>query len=320
KAELEQALQGLEEAREELKQAGSEVLRAKREALEAARESTRNIQEAVRSAQRETARVLEGNKNPEAIAALKEMEKSLQEAKRAERDAQRALKRAERGGATIQFGPHGQSHPKVDIQIDMDDDPVAGKVPTPPPVPGALPVPPVPPVAGAEPAPPAPPIPPELANRIRRGVTGDMYRIGIGAVLAIVLIPLFLVAIVIKFFVERSRVSAKVAESKRKEAEYHRMSQQVTEAKLAALQAQVEPHFLYNTLASVQALTEVDPARANLMTGHLIQYLRSALPKMRESVSTVGQEVDLVRAHLSILQMRMGERLTLTISVPAGLF
>jgi hypothetical protein len=110
-----------------------------------------------------------------------------------------------------------------------------------------------------------------------------------------------------------------MADVKRKEAEYHRMSQQVTEAKLAALQAQVEPHFLYNTLASVQALTEVDPARANEMTGHLIQYLRNALPKMRESVSTVGQEIELVRAYLSILQMRMGERLAFTIDVPEAM-
>jgi hypothetical protein len=81
----------------------------------------------------------------------------------------------------------------------------------------------------------------------------------------------------------------------------------------------VEPHFLYNTLASVQALTEVDPARANAMTGHLIQYLRNALPKMRESVSTVSQEIELVRAYLNILQMRMGERLAFEIDVPLHL-
>jgi hypothetical protein len=110
-----------------------------------------------------------------------------------------------------------------------------------------------------------------------------------------------------------------MAEMRRKEADYHRMSQQVTEAKLSALQAQVEPHFLYNTLASVQALTEVDPAQANAMTGHLIQYLRNALPKMRESVSTVGQEIELVRAYLNILQMRMGKRLAFEIAVPAEL-
>jgi hypothetical protein len=110
-----------------------------------------------------------------------------------------------------------------------------------------------------------------------------------------------------------------MADLKRKEAEYHRMSQQVTEAKLQALQAQVEPHFLYNTLANVRALTEVDPARAGTMVDHLIQYLRNALPKMRESISTVGQEIELVRAYLNILQMRMGKRLTFDIAVPASL-
>src|ERR1700674_576710 len=106
---------------------------------------------------------------------------------------------------------------------------------------------------------------------------------------------------------------------KRKEVEYHRISQQVTAAKLSALHAQVEPHFLYNTHASVQALTEVDPQQANAMTGHLINYLRNALPKMREWVSTVGQEVELVRAYLNILQMRMGKRLAFTIDVPPEL-
>src|SRR5205085_1593361 len=165
-----------------------------------------------------------------------------------------------------------------------------------------------------KPAPP--PLPPELRSQIHKDVTRDLYRIGVGAALILVFIPIFIVVVVAKFFIDRSRAALRMAELKRKEAEYHRMSQQVTEAKLSALQAQVEPHFLYNTLASVQALTEVDPAKANLMTGHLIQYLRNALPKMRESVSTVGQEVELVRAYLSILQMRMGERLEFTISVP----
>jgi len=55
------------------------------------------------------------------------------------------------------------------------------------------------------------------------------------------------------------------------------------------------------------------------MVGHLIQYLRNALPKMRESISTVGQEVELVRAYLNILQMRMGKRLSFEISVPESL-
>src|SRR6185369_14190044 len=55
------------------------------------------------------------------------------------------------------------------------------------------------------------------------------------------------------------------------------------------------------------------------MTGHLIQYLRNALPKMRESVSTIGQEIELARAYLNILQMRMGKRLAFEIDVPQEL-
>jgi hypothetical protein len=163
------------------------------------------------------------------------------------------------------------------------------------------------------------PLPPELKQEIRRKVQGDVWRMGLGAGLILIFIPLFILLVVSKFFIDRSRASLRLAEMKRKEADYHRMSQQVTEAKLSALQAQVEPHFLYNTLASVQALTEVDPAQANAMTGHLIQYLRNALPKMRESVSTVGQEIELVRAYLNILQMRMGKRLAFEIAVPAEL-
>jgi uncharacterized protein YndB with AHSA1/START domain len=90
----------------------------------------------------------------------------------------------------------------------------------------------------------------------------------------------------------------------------------VVEARLMALQAQVEPHFLYNTLANVQALCEADPPLASKMVEHLIQYLRAALPKMRETSSTVGQEMDLVRAYLNILKIRMGARLEFSIDMP----
>ena len=311
RAELEQALSGLEEARTELRTAGAEVLRAKREALETARQQVGEVAAAVEAA-RNAIQDIPREARKEHETALKEAQRALREARRVEREAERALRRAERG-TTIAIGPKVGDQSMVTVEID----------PPAPPVPPADPADPAVPAIPATPAPPAlsapPPLPPEVANKIRRGVTGDMYRIGIGAALILLLVPLFLVAVVIKFFVDRSRASQRLAELKRKEAEYARMTQQVTEAKLSALQAQVEPHFLYNTLASVQALTEVDPARANEMTGHLIQYLRNALPKMRESVSTVGQEVELVRAYLSILQMRMGARLAFTIDVSESL-
>jgi hypothetical protein len=193
---------------------------------------------------------------------------------------------------------------------------VPAPVPPPPPPEGNVAAPVVP---DAVAVPPLPDLPPDVRANIREKVTGDLYRIGVGTGLILIFIPFFVLAVVSKIFIDRSRAAQRLAEAKLREADYHRLSRQVTEAKLAALQAQVEPHFLYNTLASVQALTEVDPQRASAMTGHLIQYLRNALPKMRESVSTVGQEVELVRAYLNILQMRMGARLAFEIAVPPEL-
>lgn len=102
-------------------------------------------------------------------------------------------------------------------------------------------------------------------------------------------------------------------------AEHESLRRQVVEARLQTMQAQVEPHFLFNTLASVDYLIETDPARASMMQKNLIQYLRAALPQMRESATYLGREIDLVRAYLEILKVRMEERLHVVIEVPEGL-
>jgi Histidine kinase len=212
----------------------------------------------------------------------------------------------------VTIGGIGTDKPLVDIQVDRGSGKGA-RIEIDPSIR-------IEPLASVEPPlAPLPPLSPEAKADIREKVTGDLYRLGVGGGLILIFIPLFILTLVAKFFIDRSRASMRLVELKKKEADFHSMSRQVTEAKLQALQAQVEPHFLYNTLASVQALTEVDPAQANLMTGHLIAYLRNALPKMRESVSTVGQEIELVRAYLNILQMRMGKRLTFDITVPQSL-
>ena len=167
-----------------------------------------------------------------------------------------------------------------------------------------LPTPPVPPLAT---------LPPELRQEIRAKVAADVKRMGLGGVIILILFPIFLMTLIAKFFIDRSRHAMAFAEVQQGVAEAQSARRQIMEAKLQALQAQVEPHFLYNTLANVQALTELDPPAANKMVGHLIEYLRSALPKMRENTSTVGQEVELVRAYLNILKMRMGARLAFDI-------
>jgi hypothetical protein len=84
---------------------------------------------------------------------------------------------------------------------------------------------------------------------------------------------------------------------------------QQLQAQLSALNAQIEPHFLFNTLANVKRLYETAPERGRDMLLSLIAYLRAALPSMRRGESTLGQELELVRNYLSILQMRMGARL-----------
>ena len=164
-----------------------------------------------------------------------------------------------------------------------------------------------------------PSLTPELREDIRRRVSNDFRRLGIGSALIVSFIPIFFILIILKFYIGRSRRALDVASVKTKEAESANVNRQIVEAKLMVLQAQVEPHFLYNTLANVQALTEVDPVQANKMTGHLIQYLRASLPKMRENISTVGQEIELVRAYLNILKMRMGPRLEFGIDVSGEL-
>ena len=94
---------------------------------------------------------------------------------------------------------------------------------------------------------------------------------------------------------------------------------ELTVAKLSLLHAQVEPHFLYNTLASAQLLTRTDPARADEMLGNLIMYLRHSLPRTEDSLSTIGDELERAQAYLDILKIRMGSRLSLQVEVPQPL-
>lgn len=97
------------------------------------------------------------------------------------------------------------------------------------------------------------------------------------------------------------------------------LKRQLAEAQLKMMQAQVEPHFLFNTLASVDYLIETDPARASRMQKNLIQYLRAALPQMRAGSSRLEREIAQCRSYLEILKVRMEERLQFSINVPQGL-
>lgn len=88
------------------------------------------------------------------------------------------------------------------------------------------------------------------------------------------------------------------------------------ESRLQALQARVEPQFLFATLVQVRALYEGDPAKGGQMLGDLIVYLRAALPHVRESTSTLGREMDLVGAYFNIMCVQLGRHLALHVDVP----
>jgi cytochrome c-type biogenesis protein CcmH/NrfF len=132
-------------------------------------------------------------------------------------------------------------------------------------------------------------------------------------------VMMFVYLIVLKATSNTKRRAAVAVASAEETAERESLKRQVSEARMQMMQAQVEPHFLFNTLASIDHLIETDPPRASVMQKNLIAYLRAALPQMRESATDLGRETELVRVYLEILKVRMEERLQVSFNVPNGL-
>ena len=104
-----------------------------------------------------------------------------------------------------------------------------------------------------------------------------------------------------------------------RQAQQERMGRQLADARLKLLQAQVEPHFLFNTLASVQQLAEGKAPEAADLTAQLITFLRGGLASLREDTTTLGREFKVMQAYLSIMQTRMHDRLAFTLQRPEAL-
>jgi signal transduction histidine kinase len=125
--------------------------------------------------------------------------------------------------------------------------------------------------------------------------------------------------VVVAAVILREKTARDQARIHRAESERIRLEKNILEARLQVMQAQVEPHFLFNTLANVQHLVETDPSAASRMLDSLIHYLRAALPQMREGATNLGRELDMARAFLEIQRFRMGSRLDFAIHVPEEL-
>lgn len=104
-------------------------------------------------------------------------------------------------------------------------------------------------------------------------------------------------------------------------AQIHRIAlgQQTLEARLHVMRAQIEPHFMFNALANVKRLCRDDVESGVTMLRNLGNYLRAALPRLRDAQTTLGQEADLVSAYLGILEVRMGPRLRYVVEIPREL-
>jgi Histidine kinase len=113
----------------------------------------------------------------------------------------------------------------------------------------------------------------------------------------------------------RRRALQRTAALHRAQIDGERLCRQAFEARLQAMQARVEPQFLFNTLANVERMYDTDPKLADRVLDDLIVYLRTALPQLRETTSTVAREIELAKAYLNVVQPRPGNPLSLDVAL-----
>jgi len=121
------------------------------------------------------------------------------------------------------------------------------------------------------------------------------------------------------YFAGRDRLARAEAAAAQERARAEAVERQALQAQLQLLQAQIEPHMLFNTLANLQGLIAIDPARAQRMLDQLIQFLRGTLSSSRSQATPLGQEFALLDAYLGLMAVRMGERLTYSFDLPEAL-
>jgi signal transduction histidine kinase len=146
---------------------------------------------------------------------------------------------------------------------------------------------------------------------------GTQVRKEMGAVIIIALASAAVVSVVYVMIGKlHTRQDELTLQKVRADVERERLAKRNTEAELKLMQAQVEPHFLYNTLANLRYLAESGSPQTLEMIDHLIEYLRLSLPNFRQEFATLRDEITLARAYLAIMEIRMGGKLRSSIDVP----
>ncbi len=139
------------------------------------------------------------------------------------------------------------------------------------------------------------------------------------AMVSIMTTSLIISAIMSVIFFWREREAVAIASLAIERERTQRIEREATFANLRALQAQIEPHFLFNTLANVTSLIDPDPAMAKRMLESFIRFLRASLAATRSHSTTLAAEAELIASYLDVLQIRMGPRLRYTVDVPPEL-
>ena len=125
--------------------------------------------------------------------------------------------------------------------------------------------------------------------------------------------------VAVLYFWEREKVADLKAEAALQKSRAETVERQAAQSRLALLQAQIEPHFLFNTLANLHALIGAEPARAQAMLSHLNDFLRVSLSAARKERYTLAEEFALLRNYLELLSIRMGARLAFRLELPPEL-
>ena len=137
--------------------------------------------------------------------------------------------------------------------------------------------------------------------------------------IAIILVSIIVSTFWYRYMANKARLAAAEAARERERSRSAELERLALDAQLRSLQAQIEPHFLFNTLANVVSLIDGAPDKARRMLERLIDLLRASLAASRSERTTLGQECALVGAYLDILRIRMGERLRYAVELPAEL-
>ena len=126
-------------------------------------------------------------------------------------------------------------------------------------------------------------------------------------------------SIISYFFSYRERISRSEALIQEERIKRLANEKEMAETRLRLLQAQIEPHFLFNTLSNILSLLDADLENGKSMLADFIHYLRTALPKTRGEATTLGQEMEMIQAYLNIFKVRMGGRLRYRLDIPESM-